>query len=213
MMDRNRVDLVTGPPTAMLQYAHMSRPSELRYSRLKTDWRKRVLVAVLLVVTSSRTASAQDNHSNVVRLFRLEGSFGAELAVKIDSDERSETSGFTLRGARLEADSMGFLTRLRSMVTLANRDTTRRITEVEWRLDVYDEALRSLSQRVLQSEKVNIYPGETANASTRFGAVLPDRMVVLLQLVSVSFADGSAWSAGVDCSLGEDLRTVSCKPR
>jgi hypothetical protein len=167
----------------------------------------------LLVTTVLNTITGQENRSSLVRLFRLEGSFGAELAVKIDSDDRSETSGFTLRGARLEADSMGFLTRLRSVVTLANRDTTRNITEVEWRLDVYDEALRSLSQRVLQSEKVNIYPGETANAATRFGAVLPDRMVVLLQLVSVSFADGSAWSTRVDCSLGEDLRTVSCKPR
>jgi hypothetical protein len=171
------------------------------------------LALLLVVALLPQPSSAQEPNSNVVRVFRLDGTFGIELPVEISSEYKLEDARFTLRDVRLEADSAGFLTRLRSVITLANRDTTRRITEVEWRLDIYDEALRSLSQRVLQSEKVNIYPGESAKASARFGAVLPDRMVVLLQLVRVSFADGSAWLARVDCSLGEDLRTVSCKPK
>jgi hypothetical protein len=169
------------------------------------------LLAVFVASSTSPTTIAQWSPSGTVRLFRLDGSFGTELPVKINSEDNLETFGINLRDARLEADSVGFLTRLRSVLVLDNRDAARRITEVEWRLDVYDEALRSLSQRVLQSEKVNIYPGESAKASARFGAVLPDRMVVLLQLVGVSFADGSSWSARADCALGEDLRTVSCK--
>jgi len=193
--------------------SQMPRRSELRDGRPKSDWRKQVLLAVLLVVTSLRTASAQDTHSKVVWLFRLEGSFGAELPAKIDTGHTPETPGFTLRGVRLEAESMGFLTRLRSVVTLANATGNRRITEVEWRLDVHDEALRSHNLRVLQSEKVNIYPGETAEASSKFGAVLPDRMIVLLQLVRVSFADGPAWTPSVECVLGQDLRTASCKSK
>jgi hypothetical protein len=99
------------------------------------------------------------------------------------------------------------------VLTIANSDAKRRITEVEWRLDVYDEALRSLSQRVLQTDKVNIYAGESAVASAKFGAVLPDRMIVLLQIIKVSFDGGSAWSPTEQCSLGEDLRTISCKSK
>jgi hypothetical protein len=60
---------------------------------------------------------------------------------------------------------------------------------------------------------VNIYSGERAVASARFGAVLPDRMVVLFQLVSVTFADDSVWSSTEECFLEEDLVTVSCKSR
>lgn len=170
-------------------------------------------LAVFVVATSSPTITAQDNPSHTVRLFRLEGSFGTELPVKINSEDNSETFGINLRDARLESDSMGFLTRLRSVVTISNSETSQRIIEIEWRLDVYDQALHSLSQRVVQSDKVNIYPGERATASAKFGAVLPDRMIVLLQLMKVSFADGSGWLTAVDCSLGENLRTVSCKAR
>jgi uncharacterized protein (UPF0335 family) len=99
-----------------------------------------------------KTTYAQEDHRNVVRLFRLDGSFSTELPVKIRSEGKSDV-GFTLRDARLEADGMGFLTRLRSVLTVANSDSARRITEVEWRLDVYDEALHSLSQCVLQADK------------------------------------------------------------
>jgi hypothetical protein len=170
------------------------------------------LIGVLVAMAPNAT-HAQENRASPVLLFRLDGTFSSELPVKFKSEGYSETRGFTLRKARLEADSMGFLTRLRSVLTLANGDPTRRITEAEWRLDVYDEALRTFSQRVLQTDKVNIYPGETAAASAKFGAVLPDRMVVLLQLIRVSFADGSAWSSSKECSLGGDLRTVSCKSK
>jgi hypothetical protein len=171
------------------------------------------LLAVSIVLTSLGTTSAQDGHSNLVWLFQLEGSFGAELPAKIDSGHTPESPGFTPRGVRLEAESIGFLTRLRSVVTLANATVNRRITEVEWRLDVHDQGLRALNLRVHQSEKVSIYPGESAAASSKFGAVLPDRMIVLVQLVRVSFADGSKWTASAECMLGEDLRTVSCKSK
>ena len=171
------------------------------------------LLAVFVVAIAFPRTAAQENPSPTVRLFRLDGSLGTELPVKVNSEDNSENFGIKLRDARLEADSMRFFTRLRSVITISNTDTTRRIIEVEWRLDVYDEALRSLSQRVLQSEKLNIYSGETAKASARFGAVLPDRMIVLLQLVRVSFADGSSWRPRADCALGEDLRAVSCNSK
>jgi hypothetical protein len=166
------------------------------------------LICVLIPVTSAR---AQDKDSRLVRLFKLDGTFSSELPLKTNSEPKSKPPGVRLTGARLEADSLGFLTRLRAMLTIANDDPARRITGVEWRLDVFDASLRSVSARVLQTDKVNIYSGESAVASAKFGGVLPDRMVVLLQLVRVSFADSSVWSSTEECSLGEDLRTVSCK--
>jgi hypothetical protein len=117
-----------------------------------------------------------------------------------------------LTAARLETDSMGFLTRLKSSLTLSN-EGQRRITEVEWRIDVYDESLRSQNRRVSQTDKTNIYPGETATVSSKFGAVLPDKMVVLLELVRVSFDDETAWFSPVVSELESDLRTIACKPR
>ncbi|MEK6321653.1 MAG: hypothetical protein AABN33_08215 [Acidobacteriota bacterium] len=185
----------------------------MKYNSTKYEFAKRVSFAVLLVASGLQATDAQENRSGIVRLFRLDGTFSTDLSAKTRSEDGSENSGFTLRNARLEADSMGFLTRLRTVLTIANGDTRRRITEVEWRLDVYDESVRSLSQRVLQADKVNIYPGETAAVSAKFGAVLPDRMIVLLQLVRVSFEDRSTWSPPVECWLAEDLRSVSCKSK
>lgn len=150
---------------------------------------------------------------NFVRLFKLEGTFGEEIPVKNRSIEKSKDCGFVLTRARLEADNFGFSTRLRSILTITNSDVKRRITEVEWRIDIYDAALGPVGPPVLQSEKINIYAGETAATSGKFGAVLPDRMVVLLQLSRVSFDDGSEWSASEECSLEEDLRTISCKSK
>lgn len=185
----------------------------MKRSRTNSVFLKPALLVLALAATGPQAIDAQENRSSTVRLFRLDGSFSADLPVKIDSEAKSQEIGFSLLGARLEADQMSFLTRLRSVLTIANRDANQRIIEMEWRLDIYDEALRSLSQRVLQSDKVKIYPGETAAASAKFGAVLPDRMVILFQLVRVSFADGPAWSSPRLCSLGEDLRTISCKSR
>ena len=189
----------------------MSRRLIVSYSIARSGLPKQALLVLLLVAISVHTTAAQEPRSSVLRLFKLDGTFGTELPAKTNSADKSEDYGFTLRSARLEADNMSVLTRLRSVLTIANSDAQRRITEVEWRLDVYDEALRSLSQRVLQTDKVNIYAGESAVASAKFGAVLPDRMIVLLQTIKVSFDGGSAWSASEECSLGEDLRTISCK--
>ena len=183
------------------------------HNSVKSGFLKQALLVLLLAAACLKTTYAQEDHRNVVHLFRLDGSFSTELPVKISPEEKTEGFGFTLRNARLEADNMSFLTRLRSVLTIANVGATRRITEVEWRLDVYDETLHSLSQRVLQADKVNIYAGETGVASAKFGAVLPDRMTILLQLIRVSFDDGSAWSPTEECSLGEDLRTISCKSK
>jgi hypothetical protein len=191
----------------------MSRPQLTIYNSPESGLLTRVWLAVLLLTATVQTADAQEKRSNFVRLFRLDGTFGAELPARINSPDQSETPGFSLSDARLDADSIGFLTRLRSVLTMQNVDTGRRITGVEWQLDVYDEALRSLSLRVLQTDKVNIYPGETVTASAKLGATLPDRIIILFQLVKVSFSDGSAWSPAVNCSLEEDLRTVSCKAK
>ena len=191
----------------------MSRRFIVSYTISESGFPKQALLVLLLVATSVHQIGAQESRSSVVRLFKLDGTFGSELPAKINSADKSEVYGFTLRSARLEADNASFLTRLRSVLTIANVGATQRITEVEWRLDVYDEALRSFSQSVPQTDKVNIYAGESAVASAKFGAVLPDRMVVLLQLIRVSFADGSVWLPTEQCSLGEDLRTISCKSR
>ena len=173
---------------------------------------KPALLAIILAATAHHTTDASENRSNI-RLLRLEGSSSSELPASTSSPDNSVAPSFTLVEAKLDNDSTGFLARLRSVLTIHNGDTGQRITEVEWQLDVYDEALRSRSLRVLQTHKLNIYPGETAAASAKFGAILPDRMIVLLQMVKVSFSDGSTWLAPVQCELGEDLRTVSCKSR
>jgi len=184
----------------------------IRDHRAGTRLLKHAVVVAMFVSSAWPQSSHAQANQSMIRLFRLDGSFCSELPAKITTDNDLETPEFRLTVASLEADSRGFLTRLRSVLTLSNGDK-RRITEIEWRLDIYDEALRSLSQRVLQSEKVSVYPGDTARASAKFGAVLPDRMIVLLQVVRVTFADGSAWSPAAECSLGDDLRTISCKAK
>src|ERR1041384_1499093 len=175
------------------------------YNSARSEIVTQVFLIFLFSATGMTIANSQESKPKLVRLFRLDGTFSTELPAKIDSQGKSEDSGFTLRSARLEADSASFLTRLRSVLTITN--------EVSWQLDVYDEALRSLSQHMLQTDKLSIYAGETRNASANFGAVLPDRMVVLLQLIRVSFDDGSTWSPKKECSLEKDLRTVSCNSK
>jgi hypothetical protein len=172
-----------------------------------------IAIIVVGITIAPAAPGSQSDTSGLVRLFRLEGTFSEELPAKIKSDDKSTNPGFALTGARLEADNAGALTRLRALLTISNGDPGRRITEVEWRVDIYDESLRSLSARVLQSHKVNIYPGETAAASERLGAVLPDRMIVLLQISKVSFVDGPPWIAAGECSIGQDLRSITCKTK
>ena len=191
----------------------MSRPQRTIYNGAAFRFLTRACLAVLLLVTALRTADAQEKRPGVLWLLRLDGIVSSELAAKIDSPDQLETPGFALSNARLENDSMGAFSRVRSRLTVTNLDDTRRISGVEWRLDIYDEALRSLTRSVIQTDEVRIYPGETATATANFGAVLPDRMIVLVQVVKVSFAEGPAWSASVDCTVGDDLRTVSCKAK
>lgn len=169
----------------------------------------RVWAGSLSILILAQVINAQNKSS--VWLFRLDGSFGVELPANLGSPENFDDLKIVFPGATLESDSMGFLTRVRSGVTLSNREPIRRIVEVEWRLDVYDEVLKSQTKSILQSEKVNIYPGETATARARFGSVLPDRMLVLLQVVRISFDDGSGWTTETRCSLDKDLRSITCK--
>jgi len=156
--------------------------------------------------------NAQAENSPIFRLFKLEGTYSEELAASPKSANKQNAPGFSLVGARLEDDGMGALAKLRSTLSIANEDS-RRITEVEWRLDIFDASLGNPSNSVTQSEKKNIYSGETANVSARFGAVLPDRMVILLQVTRVSFIEGPSWSPSKECSLEPDLKTVSCEPK
>ena len=169
-----------------------------------------ILTGLCLIATDIPIQS-QTNSPMPVRLFRLEGTFSEEIAAKVSRDNKVEqNSGFSLSGARLEADSLGSLTRIRTILNIINDDPTRRITEVEWRLDIFDAQVRSASASVTQTEKINIYAGETGSPSAKFAAVLPDKLIVLLQVSRVSFADGSDWSAAESCSLGSDRRSVSC---
>ena len=148
----------------------------------------------------------------IFRLFKLEGTYSEELSANPKSSNKQNPPGFSVVSARLENDGMGALAKLRSTLTVANEDS-RRITEVEWRLDIFDASIGNASNSVVQSEKKNIYPGETANVSARFGAVLPDRMVILLQVTRVAFVEGPSWSPSKECSLESDLKTVTCESR
>jgi hypothetical protein len=108
---------------------------------------------------------------------------------------------------------MGALARIRTTLTIANQNSTRRITEVEWRLDVFDASVGNSTNQVIQSETKNIYSGETANVSARFGGILPDRMVILLQLTRIAFDEGPDWTPSRLCSLEPDFSTVSCESK
>src|SRR5215471_818753 len=101
----------------------------------------------------------------VFRLFRLEGSSSQEIDAKGKSTEKQPSPGFSLVSARLENDGMGAVARIRTTLTIANQDSTRRITEVEWRLDIFDASIGNTTNQIIQSEKKNIYSGETANVS------------------------------------------------
>ena len=171
------------------------------------------ILIVILIATAPEAPGSQRDTSSLVRLFRLDGTFSEELPANLRPDDNFKNPGFSLTGARLEADNAGAFTRLRALLTISNGDPGRRITDIEWRVDIYDASLRTVSARVLQADKVNIYPGETAVASAKLGAVLPDRMIVLLQISKVSFVDGPAWVAAQECSLGQDLRSVTCKTK
>ena len=175
----------------------------------------RIVIGLTLIIQMTATgiaAPSQRESSKPYYLFRLEGTFGEELAGETVSDYSIEHPEFALTAARLEDDSLGVLSRLRSLLTI-NNTGNKRITEVVWRLDVHDASVRSFSASVVQTCKINIYPGETAVASEKFGATLPDKMVVLLQLLRVSFEDGSVWSSPGECQLGKDLKTVACQKR
>ena len=154
--------------------------------------------------------NSQIENSPIFRLFKLEGTYSEELSANPKSSIKQNSPGFSVVSARLENDGMGALAKLRSTLAIAN-DGSRRITEVEWQLDIFDASIGNASRSVTQSEKKNIYPGETANVSARFGAVLPDRMVILLQVTRVSFVEGPPWSPSKECSLEQDLKTVTCE--
>jgi len=156
--------------------------------------------------------NAQAENAPIFRLFKLEGTYSEEFAANSKSPTKQNALGFSVVSARLENDGMGALARLRSTLTIANEGSSR-ITEVEWRLDIFDASIGNASRSVVQSEKKNIYSGETANVSARIGAVLPDRMVILLQVTRVTFVEGLSWSPSKECSLESDLRTVTCEPK
>jgi len=148
--------------------------------------------------------NAQPENAPIFRLFKLEGTYSEELAANSKSPTKQNVPGFSVVSARLENDGMGALAKLRSTLTITNEDS-RRITEVEWRLDIFDASIGNANRSVVQSEKKNIYSGETANVSARFGAVLPDRMVILLQVTRVAFVEGPSWSPSMECLLESNL--------
>jgi hypothetical protein len=175
-----------------------------------------IVIGFMLIAQTAATIIGapplQRERSKLFYLFRVDGTFSEELSAGTVSDHSKDFPGFQLTAARLEDDSRAFLSRLKSSLTIANNGD-KRITEVAWRIDVYDASVRSFSASVLQTCKINIYPGETGVASEKFGAVLPDRMIVLLQLRRVSFADNTSWSSSEECSLAGDLKTVDCKSK
>jgi hypothetical protein len=200
--------------------------SEHFYQHLKVSSAQLTLAAALVLISCNpsphfadtrfaQSVASQNTQSEapIFRLFRLDGTFSEELTPKSKSISKPSSPRFSLVSARLENDGMGAVARIRTTLTISNEDSTLRITEVEWRLDIFDASIGNASNRIIQSEKINIYSGETANVSARFGGILPDRMVILMQLVRVSFAEGPSWSAPGECSLENDLRTVLCESK
>jgi len=176
-----------------------------------------VIVSLLGVLVSPsfcarQTIAAQDQQ-RTIRLFQLEGTFGTERPIKLEGYQTAPSAPFRVQTVRLEADPMGGITRLRTIISIANDEPGSRIAEVEWRLDMYDKDLHSLSARLLQSDKVNIYPRETGTVSAKTGAVLPDRMMALFQVTKVVYANSPPWTPQVYCELDKDFDSASCKAR
>ena len=111
--------------------------------------------------------NSQIENPPIFRLYKLEGTYSEELSTNPKSSNKQNPPGFSVVSARLENDGMGALAKLRSTLTIVN-EASRRITEVEWLLDIFDASIGNASNSVAQSEKKNIYPGETANVSARF---------------------------------------------
>jgi hypothetical protein len=168
-----------------------------------------LLVATLCLCLSP----AQEIRPSPVRLIRLQGSFGKDVPIKSISGERYFDGVIELSQARLESEPLSFLTRVWSSLTVVNKDSSRKITEIEWRLDIHDESLGILSRRVFQVEKVRVDSEQSARVSANFAAVLPDRMLILLQLTRVSFAEGLSRASPVECTLEKDMLSVTCRSK
>jgi len=154
---------------------------------------------------------AQGRDYGFLRLIRLDGAFGKEMAGGPSTQGEQARAVVTLGDVKVEAEPLGFHTRLRFALTIANA-TDRKMTEIEWRLDIYDEDLRILSRRYFFSDRLEIEPNASAKTSIKFAAVLPDRMILLVHLTNAKFKDGSSWRPPADCSLLEDMKRLKCQP-
>jgi hypothetical protein len=177
-------------------------------------WIKRSALALCMAIfLLSQQAEAQGDRSKLVRLIRIDGSRGSEVAARIVSNDAPVEYLAGMRDVSIYGEPLGALIRLRVSITLLNNDTARRITRVEWRLDIYDESLGAASMRVYQTDRVKIDPATSAKAEANFAAFLPDRMLALLQLTGITFENGTTWSPAIDCRLEKDFKAVTCKPQ
>lgn len=172
---------------------------------------RNLLALSLAAMFCAQPLLTQEGRSDLARLLRLDGLSGTEVRVTITVKGPPSAPLVALRDARIDAEGMGFLARYRSSLTVVNHDPGRTVAGLEWRLDVYDEDYRILSRSLLLDGEVKISPGASGTASVRFGATLPDRMVVLAQLARVTFSDDSTWTPLAQCRLGDDLKSVTCE--
>lgn len=172
---------------------------------------RKLLALSLAAMFCSHPLFGQEDRSDIARVLRLDGLSGTEVRMTIIVKGRPSPSLVGLRDVRIDAEGTGFLARFRFSLAVVNRDPARTVAELEWRLDVYDQDYRILSRSLLLNGKVKISPGGSGTASVRFGATLPDRMLVLAQLARVTFSDGSTWTSPAQCRLGDDLKSVTCE--
>ncbi|HSE98356.1 MAG TPA: hypothetical protein VLD57_08845 [Blastocatellia bacterium] len=180
---------------------------------MKIHKRLRTVFLLLLYIASSGWSLGQETRSPVVRLIRVEGSFGSDLPARIVLSGETAKALAALQGVKIYAESIGFLIRLQLRLAVTNTDAARTMSKLDYRVDIHDEKLKIVNRRLYFSEDVKIAPGETQTVSTNFAAVFPDRMLILLQITGARFRDGSTWVLPVECWLDEDFKTVSCKPR
>jgi hypothetical protein len=112
----------------------------------------------------------------------------------------------------------GSLQRLVSRLTVRNLDSSRMVKSTEWRVDIYDSTRGGRADRLFLSSEVEVMPGQVSkmdclitNDVERDKRILPEKAIVLIQLLKVTFQDDSVFKPDLTCEASAALNSLDCK--
>jgi hypothetical protein len=112
----------------------------------------------------------------------------------------------------------GSLQRLISRLTVRNLDSSRMVKSTEWRVDIYDSISGNRTDRLFLSSEVEVMPGQVSkmdspiiNDVERDKRILPEKAIVLIQLLKVTFQDASIFKPDSVCEASAALNLLDCK--